>query len=362
MTTATAREELPPPLVRFADDPLRWIGIKIELLVAAVTLAHIGMFIVVALYYLLTQKNAAIKNFWDNTLVTNRDLRHSIRDVGEGILGGFLAQAIVWNHFAKSHLKAGRVLRRLHERLHVPEVPLALLASAVFGAIGFCALYYGPWPCRPASRLAVDTPRQSCRWWTRPAKAVLGCGEELPTLRRPLLLHCALGPRPAGRLAGQQLGQLVVELGQADVVSIPLRRQLAGESDRPGVRPARPSVPPRPLPPRRCQLDPQAAHNRVRLGDLLGRSTSGVFGRSRSMVGGVGPGQRGSDRCTGLIQRPREPFGLLLVPGVSLGGPAVPLVQRRPMGADGGLPGVLGCGRCLARTRHRRPQLVGIGS
>jgi len=142
-TTATGKRVFPPPLVQFADDPLRWILIKIELLVAAVTLAHIGMFIVVALYYLLTQKNAAVKDFWDNTLVTNRDLRHSIRDVGEGILGGFLAQAIVWNHFAKGHLKAGRILRRLHERLHVPEVPLALLASAVFGAIGFLTLYYG---------------------------------------------------------------------------------------------------------------------------------------------------------------------------------------------------------------------------
>lgn len=142
-TTATDRDELPPPLVHFAENPLRWIGIKIELLVAAVSLAHIGMFIVVALYYLLTQKNASIKNFWDNTLVTNRDLRHSIRDVGEGILGGFLAQAIVWNHFAKSHRKAGRVFRRLNERLHIPEVVLALVASVVLGTIGFCALYYG---------------------------------------------------------------------------------------------------------------------------------------------------------------------------------------------------------------------------
>lgn len=100
------------------------------------------MLIVVALYYLLTQKSPTIKHFWDNTLVTNGDLRHSIRDVGEGILGGFLAQAIVWNHFAKSHLKAGRAFDRLHERLHIPEIPAALLASAVFGAIGFLALYY----------------------------------------------------------------------------------------------------------------------------------------------------------------------------------------------------------------------------
>ncbi|MDQ2727886.1 MAG: hypothetical protein M3Y91_08505 [Actinomycetota bacterium] len=117
--------------------------VKVELLIAAVVLAHVGMLIVVALYYLLTQRSPTIKHFWDHTLVTNGDLRHSIRDVGEGILGGFLAQAIVWNHFAKSHLKAGRTFDRLHDRLHIPEVPTALLASAVFGAVGFLALYYG---------------------------------------------------------------------------------------------------------------------------------------------------------------------------------------------------------------------------
>src|ERR1700720_806209 len=116
-TTAPATRALPPPLVRFVSHPLRWIGIKIELLIAALVLAHIGMFIVVALYYLLTQKSPTIKHFWDNTLVTNGALRLSIRDVGEGVLGGFLAQAIVWNHFAKSHLKAGRIFDRLHDSL-----------------------------------------------------------------------------------------------------------------------------------------------------------------------------------------------------------------------------------------------------
>jgi len=141
--TASGEGGLPPPLVEFAEHPGQWIIIKIELLAAAVTLAHVGMFIVVALYYLLTQKNPTIKSFWDHTLVTNRDLRHSIRDVGEGILGGFLAQAIVWNHFAKSHRRVGRIFHRLHEKLHAPEVLLALLTSAVFGAVGFCALYYG---------------------------------------------------------------------------------------------------------------------------------------------------------------------------------------------------------------------------
>ena len=117
--------------------------IKVELLIAAVTLAHVGMFIVVALYYLLTQKNPTVKHFWDRTLVPNSDLRHSIRDVGEGVLGGFLAQAIVWNHFTKKHRQAGRILRRLHDTAHIPEIPAALAASVVFGAIGFGALYYG---------------------------------------------------------------------------------------------------------------------------------------------------------------------------------------------------------------------------
>jgi hypothetical protein len=140
---AAGEQTLPPPLVRFASHPRQWIRIKIALLVAAVTLAHVGMFIVVALYYLLTQKNPTVKHFWDKTLVTNSDLRHSIRDVGEGVLGGFLAQAIVWNHFAKSHLKTGRIFDRLHDSLHIPEVPVALLVSAIFGAVGFLALYYG---------------------------------------------------------------------------------------------------------------------------------------------------------------------------------------------------------------------------
>lgn len=139
----TSERALPPPLVHFVGHPRRWVVIKIELLIAAIILAHVGMCIVVALYYLLTQKNPTIKHFWDHTLVTNGDLRHSIRDVGEGILGGFLAQAIVWNHFAKSHLKAGRTFDRLHHTLHIPAVPAALLASAIFGAIGFLALYYG---------------------------------------------------------------------------------------------------------------------------------------------------------------------------------------------------------------------------
>lgn len=143
MSTTRRRPDLPPPLVHFVGHPLRWVVVKVELLIAALLLAHIGMFIVVALYYLLTQKNPSIKHFWDNTLVTNGDLRHSIRDVGEGVLGGFLAQAIVWNHFAKSHLKAGRIFDRLHGRLHVRTGPAALLASVVFGAIGFLALYYG---------------------------------------------------------------------------------------------------------------------------------------------------------------------------------------------------------------------------
>jgi hypothetical protein len=134
---------LPPPLVDFASHPVRWILIKLELLIAAVTLAHIGMFIIVAVYYLGTQKIPAVKHYWDKTLVTNGDLRHSIRDVAEGVLGGFLAQAIVWNHFAKSHLKAGRIFDRLQDRFHIPEVPAALLASAIFGTIGFGILYFG---------------------------------------------------------------------------------------------------------------------------------------------------------------------------------------------------------------------------
>ena len=134
----TAAPALPPPLVRFFRHPLRWTRIKAELLVDAVVLAHVGVLIMAALYYLITQTSPTVKHWWDTT-VTPASLRHDIRDVGEGVLASCLAQGIVWNAFTRGHRNSGRVLRRIRERYHVPVGVSALVAATLIGAAAFAA-------------------------------------------------------------------------------------------------------------------------------------------------------------------------------------------------------------------------------
>ena len=90
--TTVARADVPPPrLVRFGRHPIKWVVNHVELLVFAVILAHIGMLVVVALYYMAFELNGSATAWWHHT-VTNSNLRHDIRDVVEGLFGGFLAQ------------------------------------------------------------------------------------------------------------------------------------------------------------------------------------------------------------------------------------------------------------------------------
>lgn len=140
-TTPPAPPTLPPPLVEFSHDPLRWIQNKVMLTIDAVVLAHVGVFIVAAVYYLVTQTNPSVKHWWDTT-VTPAPLRHDIRDVGEGVLASCLAQAIVWNPFKRGHKKTGQVFRALHDRFRVP-VGLAAVVSAFL--IGSVAFVVGEW-------------------------------------------------------------------------------------------------------------------------------------------------------------------------------------------------------------------------
>ncbi len=127
---------LPPPLVHFRRHPVRWILNKVVLSIDAVVLAHFGVLIVAALYYLITQTNPTVKHWWDTT-VTPASLRHDIRDVGEGVLASCLAQAIVWNPFKRSHQKTGRVFREMHERFRVPVGLAAVVSAAAIGAVAF---------------------------------------------------------------------------------------------------------------------------------------------------------------------------------------------------------------------------------
>lgn len=134
--TAPAPDVPPLPLVRFRSDPARWVRNRAVLAVDALVLAHVGLLMVAAIYYLLTQTNPTVKHWWDTT-VTPASLRHDIRDVGEGVLASCMAQAIVWNPFTRSHRSVGRVFRRVREQFRIPVGLAALLSAAAIGAIAF---------------------------------------------------------------------------------------------------------------------------------------------------------------------------------------------------------------------------------
>ena len=136
MTGSTSSSEVPSPLVSFRVDPSTWLRNKVLLLIDAIVLAHIGVFIVAAVYYVTTQTNPTIKHWWDTT-VTPASLRHDIRDVGEGVLASCFAQAIVWNPFIRRHRDAGRRFRELRARWHVPVAVAAIVSAIVVGAVAF---------------------------------------------------------------------------------------------------------------------------------------------------------------------------------------------------------------------------------
>jgi hypothetical protein len=131
----TPRQKRPPPLdATLLRHPLRWLKNKLLIALDGLVLVHVGTLIVVALYYLAFQTIPGVKYDWDHALTGQlhfwglhvhlallskahwANWRHLIRNVGEGLLGGVLGQAIIWNHF--------RVKPKPHNR--VDEVEIAL--------------------------------------------------------------------------------------------------------------------------------------------------------------------------------------------------------------------------------------------
>ncbi len=113
-------EPLEPPLVTFVRHPLKWIRNKVELLAAAVVLAHLATLSVAGLYYLLFEVYAPFTHAW-HAAVPSAGTRHLLRNVYEGVLGGTMAQFVVFNHFAKRRLRLTWLDR--HEiRLRIPNL------------------------------------------------------------------------------------------------------------------------------------------------------------------------------------------------------------------------------------------------
>ena len=134
------RQKPPPPLdATLLRHPLKWLKIKALLVFDGLALVHIGTLIVVALYYLAFQTIAGVKYDWDHALTGGLHFwglhvhlallskahwsqwRHLIRNVGEGLLGGILGQAVIWNHY-KVRPRARNWIDRIEIALHIPNL------------------------------------------------------------------------------------------------------------------------------------------------------------------------------------------------------------------------------------------------
>lgn len=134
------RQKPPPPLdATLLRHPLKWLRNKALLAFDGLALLHVGTLIVVALYYLAFQTIPGVKYDWDHALTGGLHFwgvhvhlavlskahwaqwRHLIRNVGEGLLGGVLAQAIIWNHY-KVKPKPRNWADRLEIALHIPNL------------------------------------------------------------------------------------------------------------------------------------------------------------------------------------------------------------------------------------------------
>jgi hypothetical protein len=119
--------------------PLRWLKNKALIAIDGLILLHVGTLIVVALYYIAFELIPGVKYDWDHALTGQLHFwglhvhlallskahwagwRHLIRNVGEGLLGGVLAQAIIWNHYKRRPRPRNRV-DELEIALHIPNL------------------------------------------------------------------------------------------------------------------------------------------------------------------------------------------------------------------------------------------------
>lgn len=136
-TTAISmkRPDPPPPLVARKDNMALWAKQLLLILIVALVLASFCTFVVASWYYLGLEIDPGRKLWW-HSLVPDSNLRHAYRDIGEGLLGGVLAQAVVWNHYKKA-LKARTWLDKLEILLRVPNL-------TDDRPISFSELFFGP--------------------------------------------------------------------------------------------------------------------------------------------------------------------------------------------------------------------------
>jgi hypothetical protein len=143
---------LPAPLVEPSKHPLTWLRQRVELLGLRAIVTYVGICAVAALYYLLLETRVRLP-FLDETntdawhhAVPDATLRHDIRNVGEGLLGGILAISFTYNHYRR--IGKPNAVDRLETRLRIPNVKsgrkltwwqivLGIALIPVYAAVGF---------------------------------------------------------------------------------------------------------------------------------------------------------------------------------------------------------------------------------
>lgn len=125
----------PAPLVKPLKHPLKWTINKAQSIGYAVVFTYLGTLIITAIYYLLFELNPTMNHAW-HSAVSDSDLRHNIRGVAEGLLGGFLAQQIIWNHYKRS------VLKKNYKPITVQKLLFSPIKAILYALPGFVVGYF----------------------------------------------------------------------------------------------------------------------------------------------------------------------------------------------------------------------------
>lgn len=136
--------------------PIKWLGATLQKLAYVGIGSYVGMLFVAALYYTIFELSGHMHMWWHEA-VPNSDLRHTIRDVWEGIIGGMVFKFVVYDPYKRKNRKRATkkpsLLDKLEMRLGIPNPkdnkpfsPARLMSLAVlvplYAAPGFFAGYY----------------------------------------------------------------------------------------------------------------------------------------------------------------------------------------------------------------------------
>lgn len=121
---STLEVAAPAPLAKPLRHPIRWLGQTLQRVLYTGIGGYVGVLFVAALYYTLFETTGHMHTWWHEA-VPNSDLRHTIRDVGEGLVAGMVLKFVVFNPYKKKYVKKvskkPSLLDKLEMKLGIPN-------------------------------------------------------------------------------------------------------------------------------------------------------------------------------------------------------------------------------------------------